>query len=146
MLLNNKSNRLPTANVAGRRTARPRSVQCLAQQTKDNAVQQHIAAASLVAASCICAPIAQAAQDTAQLAGVDTSAVTFAVGGSAAIAGLGAMLVATDPQKRWESCDVYKIVIVSYCQFERLMGLSQVRSEGRPCQFSATDHPSCAGD
>ena len=46
------------------------------------------------------APAAHAvAQPMMQLAEVD-SAMTLAVGGSAAVAGLGALLVATDPQKR----------------------------------------------
>jgi magnesium-protoporphyrin O-methyltransferase len=51
----------------------------------------------VAAAASLIAPAAQAAQEVMQLAEVD---VTLALGGGAAVAGLGALLVATDPQKR----------------------------------------------
>lgn len=54
-------------------------------------------AAAVVAASCLVAPAAHAATELLT-PGVD---VATAVGSGAAVAGLGALLVATDPQKRW---------------------------------------------
>jgi hypothetical protein len=62
------------------------------------AVKPEHVAAGLLAAGCVCAP-AMAAEPLQQLAD-GNSAVTLAVSGSAAVAGLGALLVATDPQKR----------------------------------------------
>ncbi|KIY99535.1 hypothetical protein MNEG_8423 [Monoraphidium neglectum] len=72
-----------------------RAVRCQAQQQRQ-AVRPEIAMGIAAAASLI-APAAQAAQEVMQLAEVD---VTLALGGGAAVAGLGALLVATDPQKR----------------------------------------------
>lgn len=55
------------------------------------------AAASLLAAT---PSVAQASEVFSSAAAVDASSLQLAVGGGVAIAGLGAVLVATDPQKR----------------------------------------------
>lgn len=73
------------------RPMRP-SIRCAANnRTADSA--------SLAAALMSIAPAAHASE-LFSAANVDASSVTFAVGGGVAIAGLGAILVATDPQKR----------------------------------------------
>jgi hypothetical protein len=54
--------------------------------------------ASMIAASVV--PASQAAEIAQAAAAVDSSSLTLAVGSGAAIAGLGALLVATDPQNR----------------------------------------------
>lgn len=77
------------------RPARVRVVQCQAAQQQNSQLQQ-VAAAAVIAASCLCVPAAHAATELMQ-PGVD---VATAVGSGAAVAGLGALLVATDPQKR----------------------------------------------
>jgi hypothetical protein len=59
------------------------------------------AGAALAAAAALAAPAAHAAAEVSQLAEVD---VSLALGGGAAVAGLGALLVATDPQKRCGGC------------------------------------------
>lgn len=83
-------------------SSRPRVVNCHAKHAQHKGGEAALAAAGLVAASCLMGtPMAQAAQPLQHLAEVD-GAMTLAVGGSAAVAGLGALLVATDPQKR---CD-----------------------------------------
>jgi magnesium-protoporphyrin O-methyltransferase len=65
------------------------------------AVQPRVAdAACLAGVLATVAPAAQAAELMQQAASLDTSSLTFAVGSGAAIAGLGALLVATDPQNR----------------------------------------------
>lgn len=76
------------------RPARALAVRCSAQQ-KTNRVAQAAAVATVLAA----APAAQAAE-LFDSANVDAGTLTFAVGGGAAIAGLGALLIATDPQNR----------------------------------------------
>lgn len=87
--------------VRGTFSARPhsRATSCHALQRPVQAsrLADACAVASVLAASC--APAASA-QELFSIAGVDGSALTFAVGGGAAIAGIGALLVATDPQKR----------------------------------------------
>lgn len=91
--LANKCNvRVQPFTSASTRPSRVRVVRCQAQQ--DSHLQQ--VAAAVVAASCLCVPAAHAATDLIQ-PGVD---VATAVGSGAAVAGLGALLVATDPQKR----------------------------------------------
>jgi hypothetical protein len=70
-------------------------VQCRAQQQQSSNVQQ--VAAAVLAAAAVCTPAAHAATEVIQ-SGVDMS---LAVGSGAAVAGLGALLVAADPQKRW---------------------------------------------
>jgi hypothetical protein len=91
--LANKSNaRVQPFTSTQTRPARVRVVQCQAQQ---NSQLQQVAAA-VVAASCLVAPAAHAATEVIQ-SGVD---VATAVGSAGAVAGLGALLVATDPQKR----------------------------------------------
>lgn len=76
--------------------AHARKVVCQASKP----VQTRIAeAAAVIAAVSTSAPIAQASE-LFNSANVDSSTLTLAVGGGAAIAGLGALLVATDPQKR----------------------------------------------
>jgi hypothetical protein len=78
--------------------AQSRVVRCQAQRPeRQGGLKPELAAAGLAAAACLCAPAAHAAQEVMQLAEVD---VSLAIGGSAAVAGLGALLVATDPQKR----------------------------------------------
>jgi hypothetical protein len=95
--LSNKSNaRVQPFTSAQTRPARVRVVQCQAQQ---NSQLQQVAAA-VVAASCLVAPAAHAATEVIQ-SGVD---VATAVGSAGAVAGLGALLVATDPQKRCSHC------------------------------------------
>lgn len=86
----------PFTSSAATRPVRVRVVQCQAQQHNTTQLQQ--VAAAVVAASCLVVPAAHAATDLVQ-PGVD---VATAVGSGAAVAGLGALLVATDPQKRYE--------------------------------------------
>lgn len=74
-----------------------RAVRCQAQKQEQRCLRSEIAA-GLAAAACLIAPAAQAASETMQMAEIDGS---VAVAGGAAVAGLGALLVATDPQKRW---------------------------------------------
>lgn len=69
------------------------TVQCRAQQQQSSNAQQ--VAAAVLAASVLVAPAAHAATEVLQ-----SMDVSMAVGGGAAVAGLGALLVATDPQKR----------------------------------------------
>lgn len=78
----------------------PRSV---ARPARAVAVHAHKAvdAAALAGLAAVVAP--QAAQASELLSIADASSVTLAVGGGAAIAGLGALLVATDPQNRCAS-------------------------------------------
>lgn len=71
-----------------------RSVQCRAHPQQTANVQQ--VAAAMLAASVVAVPAAHAATEAIQ-SGVDLS---MAVGSGAAVAGLGALLVAADPQKR----------------------------------------------
>lgn len=81
---------------AARPSSRTRAVAVRAQQQQQQpAVSAPLAAAAVLAASCMCGP-ALAATELVQPA-VD---VTVAVGSAGAVAGLGALLVATDPQKR----------------------------------------------
>lgn len=65
------------------------------KQQQLNAVQLMVSTASALA---VAAPV-QAAEQLASTAVADGS-LPFAVGGGVAIAGLGALLMATDPQKR----------------------------------------------
>jgi hypothetical protein len=81
------------AAFSGKQARRP--VACRASSERQ-------AAAAIAAGACLTAlqaPAAHAAASIAQLAELDGS-VTLAVGGGAAVMGLGALLVATDPQKR----------------------------------------------
>lgn len=90
--LANKSNaRVQPFASSQQRPARVRVVQCQAQA--QNTQLQQVAAA-VVAASCLCVPAAHAATELIQ------PDIATAVGSGAAVAGLGALLVATDPQKR----------------------------------------------
>lgn len=93
-LANKCNGRVKPFTQTNRAANNVRSVQCRAQQQQSSNVQ-HVAAAML-AASCLVAPAAHAATELVQ-PGVDLS---VAVGSGAAVAGLGALLVATDPQKR----------------------------------------------
>eukprot|EP00879_Flechtneria_rotunda_P024716 GHRR01026222.1.p1 GENE.GHRR01026222.1~~GHRR01026222.1.p1 ORF type:complete len:182 (+),score=69.06 GHRR01026222.1:209-754(+) len=80
--------------TSAKHAGRPvRAVQCCAQQHFSNV--QHVAT-TMLAASCLYAPAAYATAEVLQ-PGVDLS---VAVGSGAAVAGLGALLIATDPQKR----------------------------------------------
>lgn len=90
-----------TVKCGGSATAcgqKARVVRCRAQQQPVHIKPEHIAA-GVLAASCLCSSPALAAQNLQDLAEMN-STLTFAVGGGAAVAGLGALLVATDPQKR----------------------------------------------
>lgn len=79
-----------------------RPVQCLAQLRKGDV------ALSLATTAALLAPAASAAEQVSTVAGLDGS-LTFAAGTGAAVVGLAALLVATDPQKRCalrvERCD-----------------------------------------
>jgi magnesium-protoporphyrin O-methyltransferase len=91
--LANKCNaRVQPFTSVQQRPARVRVVQCQAQQ---NTQLQQVAAA-VAAATCLCVPAAHAATELIQ----PSMDVATAVGSGAAVAGLGALLVATDPQKR----------------------------------------------
>lgn len=91
--LANKSNaRVQPFTSSQQRPARVRVVQCQAQARNNTQLQQ--VAAAVVAASCLCVPAAHAATELIQ------PDIATAVGSGAAVAGLGALLVATDPQKR----------------------------------------------
>ncbi len=74
-------------------------VRCHASQ-QPSAQQVTATALALTTGGMLASPVAQAAEQLQQLAEADGGALTLAVGGSAAIAGLGALLVATDPQRR----------------------------------------------
>lgn len=79
-----------TSKISTRAT---RFVVCHAQKQH----KPEMIATGIAAATCLFAPAAMAAQEMIQMAEVD---VSMAIGGGAAVAGLGALLVATDPQKR----------------------------------------------
>lgn len=83
------------------------SVRCAVrcQVQKQQQPQAAAAAAAVVAASLLVPAAAHAATDLLQ-PGMD---VATAVGSGAAVAGLGALLVATDPQKR---CVLPRLVVV----------------------------------
>lgn len=80
-----------------RSSARParaaRAVRCTAQLRKADV------GAVLASGAALLAPAAQAAENISNVATADGSMV-FAAGGGAAVVGLAALLVATDPQKR----------------------------------------------
>lgn len=84
--------------TAQRPSRAARSVACQAVQQPRNRLADASAFAS--AALVALAPAAQAAQVAAESAAVESVSVPLAVGGGAALAGLGALLVAADPQKR----------------------------------------------
>ncbi|KAI8469849.1 MAG: magnesium protoporphyrin IX S-adenosyl methionine O-methyl transferase chloroplast precursor [Monoraphidium minutum] len=94
--LQSRSVKAFTANGPRGSTRVARAVRCQAQQQQRQGLRPEIAAGIAAAASLV-APAAQAAQEVMQMAEVD---VSLALGGGAAVAGLGALLVATDPQKR----------------------------------------------
>jgi hypothetical protein len=94
-LANKTNGRVKAFASANRAAPRVRAVQCRAQQQQSSNVQQ--VAAAVLAAVAVCTPAAHAATEVIQ-SGVDMS---LAVGSGAAVAGLGALLVAADPQKRW---------------------------------------------
>lgn len=75
-----------------------RVVRCHAQARPTDAPIK--AAAGAAALSLATTSATQAAEILSSASGVDGS-LTFALGGGVAIAGLGALLVATDPQKRY---------------------------------------------
>ncbi|GFH10692.1 uncharacterized protein HaLaN_06051 [Haematococcus lacustris] len=93
----NALNRQPFTSHSSRSAAAPRSrglcVNCRAHQRP--ALNAAVAASAMLAI----APAVQAAEMFSS-ASADASSLTLAVGGGAAIAGLGALLIATDPQKR----------------------------------------------
>lgn len=70
---------------------------CAAHPSRSDVVPLTAAIATLVSS----APSVQAGELFNSAVTADTGALTFAVGSGAAIAGLGALLVATDPQNRW---------------------------------------------
>lgn len=74
-----------------------RALCCNAQSQHTNGTLK--AASGAAALALLCSPTAHAAEIMSSANGLDGS-LTFAVGGGVAIAGLGALLVATDPQKR----------------------------------------------
>ncbi len=75
-----------------------RAVPCKAHKGPVEAphVVETVAAAGIVS---LVAPVAAQAAEVANIAD-GSGSLTFAVGSGAAIAGLGALLIATDPQKR----------------------------------------------
>ncbi|KAF6258914.1 magnesium protoporphyrin IX S-adenosyl methionine O-methyl transferase chloroplast precursor [Scenedesmus sp. NREL 46B-D3] len=95
-LANKTNGRVKAFASASRPAPRVRAVQCRAQQQQASNVQQ--VAVAVLAAAAVYTPAAQAATEAIQ-SGVD---ISLAVGSGAAVAGLGALLVAADPQKRRE--------------------------------------------
>ncbi|PNH09601.1 Magnesium-protoporphyrin O-methyltransferase [Tetrabaena socialis] len=83
--------------TAARPVAARRAVRCSAHARPTDAALRAAAGAAVLSVASTSA--AQAAEVFSAASGVDAS-LTFAVGGGVAIAGLGALLVATDPQKR----------------------------------------------
>jgi hypothetical protein len=77
-------------------TASGRSARPVARAQRNDRVAE---AAALATTLLVAAPAAQAAELFANAAN-DASTLTFAAGGGAAIVGLGALLMATDPQSR----------------------------------------------
>lgn len=96
--LANKQCRAVQQPFSSAQTARPRvaAVRCQAQQNTQQL--QQVAAAVVAASVGLCVPSAAHAATEVIQPGMD---VATAVGSGAAVAGLGALLVATDPQKRW---------------------------------------------
>lgn len=94
-LANKTNGRVKAFASANRAATRVRAVQCRAQQQQVSNVQQ--VAAAVLAAAAVCAPAAHAATEVLQ-SGMDMG---LAAGSGAAVVGLGALLVAADPQKRW---------------------------------------------
>lgn len=92
-LVNKCNGRVKAFSATQSAAPRVRNVQCRAQQQSTNV--QRVAAAMLTAAT-LYTPAAHAATEVVQ-SGVDLS---VAVSSGAAVAGLGALLVAADPQKR----------------------------------------------
>lgn len=86
----------PRAAAGSRASRRASPVLCQAQKPR------LADAAAMAAAIATVAPAAQAAELFSS-ANVDSGSLTFALGAGGAIAGLGALLVVTDPQNRWES-------------------------------------------
>lgn len=95
-LANKTNGRVKAFASANRAAPRVRAVQCRAQQQQSSNVQQ--VAAAVLAAAAVCAPAAHAATEVLQ-SGMDMG---LAAGSGAAVVGLGALLVAADPQKRRE--------------------------------------------
>ena len=87
--------RAPVRGVSGGRSRTVRAVRCQAQQQQQRTGRGEIVAAVAAAASLLAPGAAIAAQEAMQIGEVD---VSLALGGGAAVAGLGALLVATEPQ------------------------------------------------
>ena len=85
----------PSTPCAPRHAPRSGCVQCSAMP-KERVAE----VTGMAAALSTIAPAAQASELFAAANAVDASSLSFAVTGGVAIAGLGAILVATDPQKR----------------------------------------------
>jgi hypothetical protein len=88
--------RAGSANVRSSSSRVVRAVRCQAQQQQRGG-RPEIVGAVAAAANLLAPAVALAAQEAMQIGEVD---VSIALGGGAAVAGLGALLVATDPQKR----------------------------------------------
>jgi hypothetical protein len=110
------------------------------QQDATPRVQQHVAVVAIAAASLLVGPAAHAATELMQ-PGMD---VATAVGSGAAVAGLGALLVATDPQKRCVACVARarawggSLSVACWCCNSRLAGGSRIAfSLARRCLCAA---------
>ena len=80
-------------------SSRATAVQCRSQKSPiDMLKASGLGAAAIIAAS----PSVAYAADALAIA--DNSSISMAVSGGVAIVGLGAVLVATDPQKRYSEC------------------------------------------
>jgi hypothetical protein len=97
-VLNRTHTRAPAPTCAAQRVT-GRVVRVAAHSSsKQGELQQHVAAAAVAVSLLAAVPAAHAATELLQ------PDVVTAVGSGAAVAGLGALLVATDPQKRCVSC------------------------------------------
>lgn len=109
--------RVTPFHTTSRAARRVRTVQVRAAQQESTNIQ-HVAS-TMLAAMAVCAPAAHAATELVQ-PGVD---MTMAVGSGAAVAGLSALLVAADPQKRWaamlptrgfnRNCSIFLLMLVN---------------------------------
>ena len=89
------------ASTSGRRSMSSLVVRCSASAPRADRGMAAVVT-GLTSAFFVSAPAAHAATEALSVAG-DAGSLTFLVGGGVAIAGLGAALVATDPQKRCAS-------------------------------------------
>jgi len=128
--------RVTPSHTTSRAARRVRAVQVRAAQQESTNIQ-HVAS-TMLAAMAVCAPAAHAATELVQ-PGVD---MTMAVGSGAAVAGLSALLVAADPQKRWAAVLPRRASTGTTLFFSRCLSTPAVGRHGLPLDaISSTSWP-----